>query len=326
MTIIQLFHRSEINHVIRLDKKVVDLVEDGFNALSDNKVQMPPIMRIDVPEHNGEVDIKSAYIRGYDSFAIKLSSGFFNNPQIGLPSANGLMILLSAETGRPMAILADQGLLTDLRTAAAGAVAARHLSRQDSRTAGIIGTGAQARLQLEALSLVRPIERVLVYGRDIKKADAYKEDIEERLSLPVEVCAHPQEVAENSDIVVTTTPSSQPLIKGEWLQSGVHVTAMGSDAEHKQELEASVLERADQLVCDVKAQSVRLGELRNGQQETVDRAIELGEITSGRKQGRQSPDEVTVCDLTGTGVQDTVIARHVYSLLVPQEEIINGKS
>ncbi|ASF41174.1 cyclodeaminase [Halobacillus halophilus] len=326
MTIIQLFHRSEIKHVVRLDKKVVDLVEDGFNALSDNKVQMPPIMRIDVPEHNGEVDIKSAYIRGYDSFAIKLSSGFFNNPQMGLPSANGLMILLSAETGRPMAILADQGLLTDLRTAAAGAVAARHLSRQDSRTAGIIGTGAQARLQLEALSLVRPIERVLVYGRDIKKADAYKEDIEERLSLPVEVCAHPQEVAENSDIVVTTTPSSEPLIKGEWLQPGVHVTAMGSDAEHKQELETSVLVRADQLVCDVKAQSVRLGELRNGQQETVDRAFELGEITSGRKQGRQSPDEVTVCDLTGTGVQDTVIARHVYSLLVPQEEIINGKS
>ena len=101
---------------------------------------------------------------------------------------------------------------------------------------------------------------------------------------------------------------------------------MGSDAEHKQELETSVLERADQLVCDVKAQSVRLGELRNCHQETVNRAIELGEITSGRKQGRQSPDEVTVCDLTGTGVQDTVIARHVYSLLVPQEEIINGKS
>ncbi len=312
--------------MVRLDKKVVDLVEEGFNALSDNKVQMPPIMRIDVPEHNGEVDIKSAYIRGYDSFAIKLSSGFFNNPQIGLPSANGLMILLSTETGRPMAILADQGLLTDLRTAAAGAVAARHLSRQDSRTAGIIGTGAQARLQLEALALVRPIERVLVYGRDIEKANAYKEDIEERLSLPVEVCAHPQEVAENSDIVVTTTPSSEPLIKGEWLQPGVHVTAMGSDAEHKQELETSVLERADQLVCDVKAQSVRLGELRNCHQETVNRAIELGEITSGRKQGRQSPDEVTVCDLTGTGVQDTVIARQVYSLLVPQEEIINGKS
>ncbi|MCA1012339.1 cyclodeaminase [Halobacillus halophilus] len=326
MTIIQLFQRSEINHVVHLDKKVVDLVEEGFNALSENKVQMPPIMRIDVPEHNGEVDIKSAYIRGYDSFAIKLSSGFFNNPQIGLPSANGLMILLSAETGRPMSILADQGLLTDLRTAAAGAVAARHLSRQDSRTAGIIGTGAQARLQLEALSLVRPIERVLVYGRDSKKAEAYKEDIEERLSLPVEVCAHPKEVAENSDIVVTTTPSSEPLVKGEWLKPGVHITAMGSDAEHKQELETSVLERADQLVCDVKAQSVRLGELRNGQQETVSRAIELGEITSGRKPGRQSADEVTVCDLTGTGVQDTVIARHVYSLLVPQEEIINGKS
>nr|WP_245756053.1 cyclodeaminase [Halobacillus alkaliphilus] len=312
--------------MVRLDKKVVDLVEEGFNALGDNKVQMPPIMRIDVPEHNGEVDIKSAHIKGYDSFAIKLSSGFFNNPQIGLPSANGLMILLSAETGRPMAILADQGLLTDLRTAAAGAVAARHLSRQDSRTAGIIGTGAQARLQLEALSLVRPIERVLVYGRDIKKADAYKEDIEQRLSLPVEVCTHPQEVVGESDIVVTTTPASEPLIKGEWLRPGVHVTAMGSDAEHKQELETSVLERADQLICDVKAQSVRLGELRNCHQETINRAIELGEITSGGKPGRQSADEITICDLTGTGVQDTVIARHVYSLLVPQEEIINGKS
>ncbi|MFC7319594.1 cyclodeaminase [Halobacillus campisalis] len=313
---IRLYEREEIERVIRLDTHVIHEIETAFSDLTTRNVTMPPIMRIDVPEHNGEVDIKSAYIEGKDSFAIKLSSGFFNNPDLGLPSANGMMILLSSITGEPKTIFADNGLLTDLRTAAAGAVAARALSRENSRTVGIIGTGSQARYQLEALVNVRSIEVVYVYGRSAEKSSTYQRDIENRLGLKVEIKNSIEEVVRSSDIVITTTPSTEPIIKSEWLHEGLHITAMGSDAEHKQELEAAVLEQADLFVCDVKEQSLRLGELRScTNQEIRDSALELGEITSWKKNGRANNQQITVCDLTGTGVQDTAIARYVNQLM-----------
>nr|WP_289215711.1 cyclodeaminase [Halobacillus campisalis] len=312
----RLYEREEIERVIRLDTHVIHEIETAFSDLTTRNVTMPPIMRIDVPEHNGEVDIKSAYIEGKDSFAIKLSSGFFNNPDLGLPSANGMMILLSSITGEPKTIFADNGLLTDLRTAAAGAVAARALSRENSRTVGIIGTGSQARYQLEALVNVRSIEVVYVYGRSAEKSSTYQRDIENRLGLKVEIKNSIEEVVRSSDIVITTTPSTEPIIKSEWLHEGLHITAMGSDAEHKQELEAAVLEQADLFVCDVKEQSLRLGELRScTNQEIRDSALELGEITSWKKNGRANNQQITVCDLTGTGVQDTAIARYVNQLM-----------
>ncbi|WP_181347516.1 cyclodeaminase [Thalassobacillus sp. CUG 92003] len=308
--------REELERVIHIEPDMIEVVEGAFNALVNRTVWMPPIMRIDVPENNGEVDIKSAYISGYDSFAIKISSGFFNNPQIGLPSANGLMMLLSSETGVPQAILADNGYLTDMRTAAAGAIAAKYLSRSDSKVAGIIGTGAQAKYQLIALTQVREIDRVIVYGRRSEKANQYKVEIEEELGLSVEVADDIKQVVTNSDIVVTTTPATEPLIQADWLHPGLHITAMGSDAEHKQELDARVLETADLVVCDVKSQAETLGELRSCTSPDVhERVLELGEITSGQKQGRTDDQQVTVCDLTGTGVQDTAIARHADQLL-----------
>ncbi|UOQ45106.1 cyclodeaminase [Halobacillus salinarum] len=312
-----LFNRDQIEKVVQLNKEVIQVIEDAFTALQTKSVQMPPIMRVDVPEHNGEVDIKSAYISGYDSFAVKLSSGFFNNPQKGLPSANGLMILLSSETGMPKAVLADNGLLTDIRTAAAGAVAARHLSRKDSKTAGVIGAGAQARLQLEALMQVRSIERVLVFGRRQEQADVYKEDMERKLGVDVIVCRSPETVVTESDIVMTTTPAKEPIIKAEWMHPGLHITAMGSDAEHKQELEAKAVLSADLFTCDVKSQSLRLGEMRmvHENDKAIQQALELGEITSGQKQGRSNSEQITICDLTGTGVQDTAIARFAFELL-----------
>ncbi len=306
--------------MIRLDTGLVEKMEEAFTSLVENQAQMPPIMRIDVPEYNGEVDIKSAYIKGQDSFAVKLSSGFFDNPSLGLPSANGMMILINSQTGEPLSILADQGLLTDLRTAAAGAVAAKYGSREDSKTAGIIGTGSQARLQLEALMLVRPIEHVMVYGRNKGKAEDFKAEMEEKFDIEIRIFPTISEIVEQSDIVVTTTPSKEPLIYGEWLREGLHITAMGSDAEHKQELDSTVLEKADRIVCDVRAQSIRLGELRSTP-EMEGHTVELGEVTSKQVSFRHSNSDITVCDLTGTGVQDTAVARHVYALLLAKEGV-----
>lgn len=315
-----IFKEQEIREVVQINREAIAVVEEGFTSLQAKKVAMPPIMRVDIPENNGEVDVKTAYIPGLDQFAVKISSGFFNNYQKGLPSLSGMMLLISTETGIPQAVLLDNGYLTDVRTAAAGAIAAKYLARENLDTVGVIGAGAQARYQMMALKQVRNFNRIMVYGPTQSRVQQYAKDMEALLDVKVTIAPSAEAVVKESELVVTTTPSKTPIIKAEWLHPGLHITAMGSDAEHKQELEASVLGRADLLVCDVKSQCFRLGELHHGlEQGTISQEsdiVELGEITSGRKGGRTDDRQITVCDLTGTGVQDTAIAVFAYSELV----------
>ncbi len=168
---------AELRRAIGLDLELVDAIADAFSALASGTVVMPPVLHMALAAVNGEVDVKTAWIPGLPSFAIKVSPGFFDNPKQGLPSLSGMMMLLSATTGRLEALHLDNGYLTDLRTAAAGAVAARHLARADARIAGVLGAGLQARLQIEALSLVRPLERVLVWARASADAEAYADEM-----------------------------------------------------------------------------------------------------------------------------------------------------
>ncbi len=277
-------------------------------------------MAIEVPERRGEVDVKSACLHGLDSFAVKIASGFFDNALRGLSTGSGLMVLISATTGFPLAILLDNGYLTDVRTGHAGAVAAKHLARERLETAGVIGTGRQARFQIEALRLVRDFRRLLVWGRNGAAADRYAAEMSARLGSPVERVANVEAVLRESDIVVTTTPSREPLVRAAWLHPGLHLTAMGSDFEGKQELEPEALARADLLVCDLRAQCARCGELRHALAAGLippDREIvELGDLTASRRQGRTSDDQITICDLTGVGVQDTAVARLAYARAV----------
>jgi len=304
----------ELRGCVALDLEAVDIVERAFAALGDGKVVMPPILSMAIEERHAEVDVKTAYVPGLDGFAIKVSPGFFDNPRRGLPSLNGMMIVLSAETGIVQAALLDNGYLTDVRTAAAGAAAARHLAPATVRCAGVLGAGLQAELQIRALALVRAVPEVLVWARDPAKAAAWATRLRDALKVPVTPCASAEEVVRGSDVVVTTTPSRSPLIEAEWLHPGLHVTAMGSDAPDKNELAPAVLARADRFVCDRRSQSAILGELRTaiaaGAVPADWPVDELGEIVAGRKPGRRSADEITVCDLTGTGVQDTAIATH----------------
>jgi ornithine cyclodeaminase len=270
---------------------------------------MPPVLHMDLPEAHGEVDVKTAFVSGLPSFALKVSPGFFDNPGLGLPSVSGMMLLLSAATGRLEALHLDNGYLSDVRTAAAGAVAARHLARHDARVAGVIGAGVQARLQMAALAKVRPLERVLVWARDGARADACADDLSERLGLEAIAVNSAERLVLEADVVVTTTPARDPLVVADWLHPGLHITAVGSDAPAKNELHPAVLERADLLVCDARAQCARLGELHHALEQGMQLATtELGEITGGARPGRTSDKQITVCDLTGTGVQDTAIA------------------
>lgn len=312
MTTMMLLTEKDLRALVALDAEVVACVENAFHALATKPVAMPPILRLDIPEHRGEVDVKAAYVPGIEGFAIKISPGFFDNPKIGLPSTSGMMVLLSSRTGLVQALLLDNGYLTDMRTAAAGAVAAKYLSRIDAGIATIFGAGMQSRLQLKALMLVRPIREARIWARDNAKAKTLAVELTAELGIPVKAFADPEAAVAGADIIVTTTPSATPILKAEWLQPGQHVTAMGSDAEHKNELDPALIGTAGLYVADSLTQTRRLGELHHAiEAGLVPRDAdftELGQVVAGQKAGRSDAGQITVADLTGTGIQDTAIA------------------
>lgn len=304
---------SELKETVHLDESIVSAVAEAFIQLQKGNATVPPIMMIPVPERQGEVDVKSAFIQGVDSLAIKVASGFFQNSRMGLPSASGQMLVLSSVTGFLEGVLLDNGYLTQVRTGAAGALAAKFLAPSRVETAGVIGAGTQARFQMQGLHLVRPFKRILTWSPDPEELrDAYVRDMSELLGVEVIKASSAREVLEQSQSVTTTTPAREAYIKREWLHPGLHITAMGSDTEEKQELEAEIFSAADLIACDMKSQCFRLGELRSAKaagclSESSD-IIELGALAGGTKAGRSDDNQVTVCDLTGVGVQDTAIA------------------
>ncbi|MGD8367705.1 MAG: hypothetical protein PVG78_08685 [Desulfobacterales bacterium] len=205
----------------------------------------------------------------------------------------------------------DNAYLTDVRTVAAGAVAAKYLAPSAVHTGGVIGAGVQGRYQATALSQVRDFERLLVFDMDPVRLDRYVLEMGDTLSAAVAAASGPEEVIRDSQAVVTCTPSRKPYIQAEWLHSGLHITAMGADLPEKQELFADAVARADLLVCDRKSQSLAMGEFHHAADAGLlsnASLVELGQIVTGQRSGRIDDDQMTICDLSGTGVQDTAIA------------------
>jgi len=308
---------EDIKKCVHLNQDLIPIIEEAFKSLALGKTTMPPILRLDVEKYHGETDVKAAYIEGLDSYAVKVASAFFNNTKIGLPSSTGLMILFDSKTGFIKSVLLDKGYLTDVRTAIAGAIAAKHLSNSDSSKAGIIGAGLQARLQLKALMLVRKIDTAYIWARDSIKAKKFIEELN-NLNLNLEVCSSVEEVINKSEIIVTTTPSKSPLIKSDWLKKGLHITAMGSDAEQKNELDPLIIKECDYYIPDSLSQTKILGELHHAIANKIvssnNNYNELGNVILDPNLGRKNNDQITICDLTGTGVQDTAIARQTYEI------------
>ena len=201
---------------------------------------------------------------------------------------------------------------------AAGAIAAKYLSRADSRHAAIIGAGMQAELQLEALTLVRNIDSATIWARDRSKAESAAQRLEQRLDLPVSVSDSIADATATADIIVTTTPAHEPLLLAEHLRPGQHVTAMGSDAEHKNEIDPRIIAERASYYCDRLTQVQILGELHHAiEQGAVDPAAtfpELGQVITEQAPARADGEQITLCDLTGTGIQDTAIATFAYQL------------
>jgi ornithine cyclodeaminase len=307
-----LLNEAEIRSCVGVDAEALAAVEDGFARLARGEVLVPPPIGIDVPEREAEIHVKTAYVRGLPAFAVKVASGFYGNAKAGLPVSSGLMVVLSAETGWPQALLLDNAYLTEVRTALAGAIAAKYLAPATVETAGVVGVGMQARFQLRALQLVRSFRKVVAFGRKPDAVRRFMADVSEELQVEVVPARDPAEVARRSAVVVTATPAREPLLRVGDLHEGLHITAMGSDGPGKQELDPRIFGRADVVACDLRAQCERLGELQHavaaGTLAAATTVVELGALAAGLRPGRTSESQITVCDLTGVGVQDTAIA------------------
>ena len=314
---------QELKSCIKLDQGAVHAVKDGFKYLSEGRATVPPILMLPVPEQKGEVDVKTAYLPDLDRLAVKIASGFFLNSEKGLPSASGMMVVLNSRTGFPEAVLLDNGYLTQVRTGAAGSIAASYLAPENTIHAGVIGTGTQGRYQMRGLKLARNFEVLHVFSLDPEdRVKAYQDEMAKELDVEVIIEPSVRAVVENCSAVVTTTPSRKGFISPDWLHPGLHITAMGADTEEKQELQPEVFRRADLVACDLKSQCFKLGELRSAREAGIlnpdDPVIELGELVAGEAKGRTSEDQITLCDLTGVGVQDTAIA--LQALLRAEEQ------
>lgn len=313
---LRVFEAREISEAVTLNPESLAIIERAFSALAEGRVIMPvPLgLHIDDAEIQGEVHVKTAYIQGSKGFAVKVATGFYGNVRLGLPTSSGMILYLDSRTGQVIALFADNGYLTDLRTALAGAVAAKHLAPARVTTVGIVGTGIQARWQLRAIALAREVQKVQVFGRNPAATEAYIRDMEAAVSADIRRANTVSQLVQQSDLVVTTTPSREALIKAQDLHPGLHITAMGSDGPGKKELEGGVLEKADVVACDSYEQCLRLGELQRAALPKA-RVVELGELTSGVRKGRSNDDQISVCDLTGTGVQDSAIAEYAFSAM-----------
>ena len=292
-------------------ERAIAAMREAFEADGLGRTRVPPVINLDIPAAHGEFHVKTAYIEGVPHVAVKVASGFYDNPSRGLPSGSGLMALFDAGTGFPVALLLDNGFLTDIRTAAAGALAADLLAPRSVDTVGVLGSGLQARWQIRCLRTVRPFRRVVAWSPTRAHLDAYCSEMCAE-GFNVLAASSAEDACRAADILITATTAKSPLVRAAWLREGMHITALGSDSPGKQELEADCLDRADLVVVDRFAQCAAFGELKHaldaGLLTRNDVHAELGAIAAGKKPGRTNDREITIADLTGVGFQDTAIA------------------
>lgn len=305
--------RAAVGH-----RQALASAERAFTSLARDEAVSPIPMGVEIPEVHGEVHVKGAYLSGSPIFAFKVATGFYGNVELGVPTGSGLVLVFSAETGFPLGLLADNGYLTDLRTAAAGALAARHLTPGRPLVLAILGAGVQGHMQADLIHRVRTLKEIRVWSRKESSRKRYVSEVSRSVGVPVYEFPEVAAAVAGADLVVTCTPSHAPLLHPGMLSPGATVIAVGSDGPDKREIAVEVLLAADKLVCDLTAQSIRLGELhhavRSGKLPLEGVYAELGHIVVGDVPGRVG-DETIVCDLTGVGAQDAAIAEVAWKAL-----------
>ena len=292
----------------------IDAVEAAFLAAATGRTIRAGVLGSHVD--GGGFHVKTAGLLGEPPyFAAKINANFPENPsRCGRPTIQGILVLYDATNGDPLAVM-DSAEVTRLRTAAATAVAARHLSRSDASTVTVCGCGVQSAAQLEALCAVRPIARVFAYDVDQARARAFAADMSDTLRVDARPVSTIAEGSKQSDIVVTCTPSTRPILGVDDVAEGTFIAAVGADSENKQEIDVHLMARAA-VVADVLSQCVAIGDLHHaieaGVMSADDVRAELADVVSGKARWSRSDLEIVVFDSTGTALEDVAAAAMVY--------------
>lgn len=317
MAIVNLAQIKDALNKIDPVQGVIRCIEEGFIDYSQGKVVVPPVGEMTFDNPKGDTHIKYGFIKHDDYFVIKIASGFYENRKLGLPTSHGMILIFSQKTGELICLLLDEGYLTQIRTAAAGAVVGKYFAPKKISRVGVFGAGIQGRLQVEYLKYVRDFRDVIVWCINQEEGDRYRADMEPK-GFKVMTTFDPEEIASTCNVIVTATPSCKPLLAADQIRKGTHITAMGSDTVEKQELDSAILYKADKLIVDSVSQGQLRGEvyhaIKNGfiKKETP---IELGTAIVDTKLHRQTEDEITVVDLTGVAVQDIQISKLVWKAI-----------
>lgn len=306
--------RPEIEALIDLPA-AAEAIEEAYRAASEGRVTLPPVGHITFAQ-DADCHIKYGHMQGDPNFVIKVATGFPQNSARGLPSGNGLVLVLSAETGAVQAMLHDEMVLTDIRTGLGGAIASRALARPDSETALVIGTGPQARRQIEAHAALLPGLSFEVWGRDAAKMAALVADMAP--TVVVRPVSDLEAATRAADVIITATGSTSPILLADWIKLGTHITAVGADAPGKQELDTALVAHADLLVVDLARQCLDHGEVSHAAKSNLvnpDDLREIGSILSGTAPGRTNSAQITIADLTGIAAQDVAMANAVLAAI-----------
>ncbi|MGW8557017.1 ornithine cyclodeaminase family protein [Streptomyces tubercidicus] len=292
---------------------VLETVRDALIAHADGRTHVPPPLHLDFREADGDCHVKAGWIAGAADFTVKIATGFYGNPALGLTANHGLVCVVSARTGQPRALLDDGGLLTAWRTAAAGALLTHAMARPAARTLAVFGTGEQARLQALWLAELRPVGAVLVHGRSPDRARALCDVLGAH-----GLAARPAAAAEaaEADMIITATPARSPVLNAARVREGAHVTGIGTDMPHKNELPPALFHRARIIATDDHGQCLDHGDF--GHAVRAGAAAEDGDIAAGLllKAPVDRPDTaITIADLTGVGALDAALASAVLGRL-----------
>ncbi len=316
----KIYDLVQIKEVLKTLQPIQE-IEEGFVAYSQGKAVIPPVGELLFKKPPGDVHIKYGYLLDDNYYAIKIASGFFESPSSSRYTSDGLILLFKKGTGELVCTLLDKCHLTNVRTAAAGAVSAKYLAPKNIECIGVIGAGTQGRIQVEYLASVIDCRDVMVWGMNQNEVDEYKRDMEP-LGYRIRTTLNTEDIAAHCNLIVTATPSKSPLLSADTIRKGTHITAMGSDTPEKQELDPKILQKADIVVADSISQCLVRGEIHQALKAGVlekERIVELGNVIVHPELRRTSEEQITVADLTGVAVQDIQIAKAVYHALESKE-------
>ncbi len=309
---LRILSAAEVQRALPMPE-AIEGMKAAFGQLASGEATVPLRTQVDVPRSNGVSIFMPAYLAASDDLAVKIVSVFPNNPQRQLPTIHGVVLALDAQTGQPLALL-EGGTLTAIRTGAGSGAATDLLARPNARVVAIIGSGVQARTQLEAVCTVRDIEEVRVYSLDAEHARTFAQEMAGQGPIPnvIEVVDSPAVAVRGADIICTATTSSAPVFPGDMLSEGAHINAVGSFRSDMQEVDVTTILRSLVVVDSREAVMAEAGDLlkpmATGEIDANHIYAELGEIVNGTRPGRTSPEQITYFKSVGVAVQDAVAA------------------